>query len=226
MTHDPLLQDFSALTGVVVLLGGTFDPVHNGHLQMAEVALREIPDASSVVFIPAHQNPLKANAPVASDADRMTMLKLALADNRRLFLSSLEIDRGGVSYTFDTLSAIRDAVDPAVELVWLVGADQLAGLHRWHNLQGIFNLATVQVLGRLGITESDLPGLTAELPEPFRAALRGRFIPFTTEVAATEIRRAIEVGELQRIATLLPDAVYDFISRTGLYGAAHTNRDH
>ena len=225
MTHDPLLIDFSALTGVVVLLGGTFDPVHAGHLRMAEVALGEIPGASSVVLIPAHQNPLKPNAPVATDSDRVEMLRLALADNPRLFVSTIEIDRGGRSYTFDTLTQIRAAVASAVKLVCLLGADQLAGLHRWHNLEGIFNLATVKVLGRAGITELELPGLTAELPEPIRAELQSNFIPFTTEVAATEIRRAIGVGELQKVAPLLPPAVYEFISRTRLYGARHSNHN-
>jgi nicotinate-nucleotide adenylyltransferase len=224
MTHDPLLKDFSALTGVVVLLGGTFDPVHNGHLRMAEVALQELPGASSVVFIPAYHNPLKSNAPVASDADRIEMLRLALADNPRLFVSSIEIDRGGVSYTFDTLSQIRAAVGPAVRLVCLLGADQLAGLHRWRNPEGIFSLATVKVLGRSGITESELSGLTADLPAQLRAALQGNFMPFTTEVSATQIRHAIGTGDSQRAAALLPPAVYEFITRTGVYAAQKHNR--
>src|SRR5438309_11834352 len=123
------------------VLGGTFDPPHHGHLVAAQEAALEL-DLESVVFLPARQNPLKQGERVSDAEDRCQMVQLAIADNPRFALSRADLDRPPPSYTVDLLRTLH-AEQPDRELFFLVGADILPELPRWHLQQEILRLATL-----------------------------------------------------------------------------------
>jgi nicotinate-nucleotide adenylyltransferase len=158
----------------IVLFGGTFDPVHVGHLRVAlEVA--EALDAE-VRLMPAHVPPHRP-APVADAAVRVAMLECALAGQSRLTLEARELRREGPSYTFDTLRELRAELPPKQPLALLLGADAFAGLPTWHRWRELFELAHFVVHTRPGHT----PALTPEL---------------ATQVASRRVRDPAEIARL------------------------------
>lgn len=186
------------------LFGGSFDPVHCAHLAVAQSALEQT-DADTVVFIPAAQSPLKANAALASGDDRLAMLRLATAGEPRFEVDRSELERGGTSYTIDTVSAFR-CRHPAAGLYWILGADQMALLPRWHRIGEIAAELTFIVLRRPGhsVTIPAIPGLRCiEIDASLMAH------------SSSEIRRRLAAGEGS--VGLLPPSVEAFISSRGLY---------
>src|SRR6185312_5548796 len=131
----------------IAILGGTFDPVHIGHLRVAWEAAEAL-DAQ-VRLIPAQVPPHRA-APVATAEQRVRMLQLALAGQQRLMLDTRELDRAGPSYTFDTLQSLRAEFGDTRALILLLGADAFAGLPTWHRWRELFELAHIVVLTRPG----------------------------------------------------------------------------
>lgn len=130
-----------------ILYGGTFDPVHNGHLAVAEAAVAEF--ACDVALVPAADPPHRA-APGADASERAAMLELAIAGHPRLHVDRRELRRQGPSYTVDTLGEVRAAIGPGTPLAWLLGEDALAGLPQWHRWRELFNLAHLLVAVRPG----------------------------------------------------------------------------
>ena len=129
----------------VGVFGGTFDPVHFGHLAIANAALEEL-QLDRVIFVPAKRSPLKEQAPEASGADRLAMLRAATRDEPRFSVSTLELDRDGPSFTVDTLDALQKEGD----LFLIVGSDALADFSRWRDAGKIRSLATVVAATRPG----------------------------------------------------------------------------
>ena len=220
--HDPLVRDFRSLGGKIALLGGTFDPVHKGHLAMGETILAKT-GADAVVFVPVRQNPLKANPPVASDADRVEMLKRGLLADRRMFVSTIETEREGISYTVDTLRQVKGLARMGAELMYVCGADQLESFHKWRDVEGILSLATVYVLGRDGITAADVDRLASALPAETRKVLADNFIPFSLPAAATNIRNSLQAGQAPAEVALLTPEVASYIESHGLYRERRKN---
>jgi nicotinate-nucleotide adenylyltransferase len=182
------------------ILGGTFDPIHLGHLRAAETA-REALALESVAFVPAHLPPHRPEA-TASARDRFAMLALATAGNSRFGVSDLELEREGPSYTVDTLRALR-ASNPGAEMVLIVGSDTFPEMSTWRDHETVFALATVAVVGRPG---------AAALPDGRQAiAVEGAGLP----ISSTEIRR--RVGQRRSIRYLVVDAVAEYIEKRGLY---------
>ena len=141
----------------IALYGGAFDPVHIAHLQLARsVLVQEI--VGRVLFIPAAHSPLKRHGPLASDSQRLEMLRLATADEPRFSVSDYEIKRGGVSYSYRTVEHFCSQM-PGAQLFWILGADQFEQLDQWREAA---KLATVSflVFGRRG-TPCATPVLTA-----------------------------------------------------------------
>lgn len=128
------------------VFGGTFDPVHYGHLLLAECA-REEAQLDEVWFVPAQQSPFKTDAPSASGKHRAEMLRLAVAGHPAFKVNELELQRTGPSYTVDTLAAIHDE-HPDAELFLIMGADSLADLHRWKEPARILQLSTIIAMNR------------------------------------------------------------------------------
>lgn len=182
------------------LFGGSFDPIHHGHLITATRAAEAV-KLDRVWFIPAARSPLKPGDQVASARDRRAMLRLALRGNRLFDSCDLELVRGGTSYTIDTLREIRSRT-PA-QLFLILGADAARLLPRWKSVDEVRRLAQVIIVSRPG----------DRLPEraPRTHALR---LP-ALEISSTEIRSRVR----QRLSVryLVPDSVERYICRKGLY---------
>jgi nicotinate-nucleotide adenylyltransferase len=192
------------------ILGGTFDPVHNGHLYIAN-ALRAALDLERVVWVPAGRPPHKTGQIVSSDRDRLAMLELALAGSATDQISTIDIERSGPSYTADTLEIFAERFTPA-RLFFLMGEDSLRDLPTWHDPERLLQAAELAVAARPGV-DADLESVVRRVPK-----VQGRvhLIP-TKEVAisSSDIRRW--VGEHQSIQGLVPAAVEAYIRDHGLY---------
>jgi nicotinate-nucleotide adenylyltransferase len=186
------------------LLGGSFDPPHLGHLLAAGDA-HEALALDRLVFIPAAVQPLKAGQVGASSAQRLAMAQLLVGDDPRFEVSSVEIDRGGLSYTVDTLRTLA-AAWPSAELHWLVGADVLESFAKWKEPAAIMELATLVVMQRAG---GESPNL-ASLPGRPRLLATRRI-----DISSTEIRE--RVRQEKSIRGFVPEAVAAFISAERLY---------
>ncbi|GIW73474.1 MAG: putative nicotinate-nucleotide adenylyltransferase [Planctomycetota bacterium] len=201
------------MRAAVGILGGSFDPVHRGHLALAAGARARL-GLERVLLVPAGQQPLKRQGPVASPADRLRMLQLAVAEAGAqdwLQICTLELERPGPSYTVDTLQALRARLGGETELVFVAGADVLRDLQGWRRLDRVLELARFVVCSR--------PGFAAELPP----ALRGRIEHLelaTPQVSSSAVRAAIAAGELERARAMVPAAVWRYIQERGLYRAA------
>ena len=187
------------------IFGGTFDPVHIGHLVVAERA-REDKALDRVVFVPCAVPPHKLGEAISSDQQRMEMLRLALAGNHRFELSDIELKRGGVSYTVDTLRDFR-GIYPEDDFFLLVGADNIREFHTWRDPYRIAALATILVLTRPGY----VPSLDESMPQD-RIELCE--VP-EVGVSSTDIRRRISLGKGCRY--LLPEGVEEYARRHALY---------
>ena len=190
------------------LLGGSFDPPHIGHLLSAGDA-HEALALDRLVFIPAGVQPLKAGQACASAEQRLAMTRLLVAGDMRFEVSAIEIDRGGLSYTVDTLSTLA-AAWPGAELFWLVGVDVLTSFPKWKEPDRIVQLATLVVLKRVGTEGSDgAPDLSSIPGEPRLLATR------RIDISSTEIRDRVREGK--SIRGFVPEAVADFIAAERLY---------
>jgi nicotinate-nucleotide adenylyltransferase len=196
------------------IFGGSFDPVHYGHLLLAE-SCREQCRLDAVWFIPAAVPPHKQHHKLSSDADRVEMLKLAIGGQEAFSVYKWEIERGGVSYTVETLQHLQGE-DSARELFLLMGADSLADLPTWREPARICELAIPAVVSRAGSPTPD-DTVLAKLMPPERLALarNSRVEMPTIALSATEIRRRVAAGESIRYRT--PRAVEKYIETHGLY---------
>ncbi len=190
-------------TGV---LGGTFDPPHVGHLRMARLAQAQL-GLDRVLFVPCCQQPLKGTLPVASAFHRAAMVALALAGKDSWLLDVRELDRGGISYTAETLEALATAY-PRDHFFLIVGGDSLRTFRQWHRHPDILVAAELAVVPR-GTAAADL----GELPKKRIHTLRGRHLP----VSSTQVRQRLAQGE--PVPGLVPQAVAAYIQRQGLYGS-------
>jgi nicotinate-nucleotide adenylyltransferase len=189
------------------VLGGTFDPIHLGHLIISEEA-RSCLQLEEVVFVPTGDPWMKEGQPLSPAHHRFNMVRLATSSNPFFRASPVEIDRPGPTYTVDTLRALVDEYGPEVELFFILGADAFAGFHRWKDPQGILHLAKLAVVNR--------PGLGAIDPEPPVSPDRLVRVQGTNiEISATDIRRRVAEGG--SIRYLVMDEIARYISSTGLY---------
>ena len=184
------------------IYGGTFDPVHHGHLLLARDALEQL-RLDAVLFVPCGQSPLKSLKPRATDARRLAMLRLALKGSPRFWLTRCELDRPAPSYAYDTALEIREAF-PRADLFWLIGADQLAALDKWHRPDDLRRLVTFVVLPRGETAAKAAPGTVLSLPQPRRV-----------DISATEIRHRVK--SRLPIDHLVPAPIAAYIKRHGLY---------
>jgi len=196
------------------LFGGSFDPVHRGHLELARCC-QAAARLDEVWFIPAATQPLKERGPVASDLDRVAMLGLAVVDEPTWRVSEIELGRGGVSYTVDTLRAIQ-LQQPHAELFFMMGADSLHDFPRWREPEEILKLATPLVVARAGEPPPDFTSLGGLCSGDRIEAIRAAQVPMpATPISSSEIRSRAARGE--SIAELVPPVVRQFIQDQKLY---------
>ncbi|WP_301100758.1 nicotinate-nucleotide adenylyltransferase [Propionivibrio sp.] len=210
------------------VFGGTFDPVHNAHLRLAEEALDRL-GLAQVRWIPAGQPACRA-APLVSAAQRLEMVRLAIAGNPRFELDSAEVDAAQSSYTVPTLERLRQTAACGAQrpLVLLVGADAFAGLPAWHRWESLLALAHIAVAHRPGfpVDAASLPGALASIyKERYRpdaaalaAAPAGCIVNFAMtqlDISATKVRALLSKGHSTRY--LIPDALVTYIHDHHLY---------
>ena len=179
------------------VFGGTFDPVHVGHLAIALAAL-ESAQLDRIVFVPARRSPLKDRGPDAGEADRLLMLEAAVKGEPRFAVSRVELEREGPSYTVDTLEALR----ADGELFLILGSDALADFPRWRSPERIRALAKILVARRPGAPEPDAPWAQA-------------FDAPSLDISSREMRARASRGLSLRY--LVPDDVWRHIEHKGIY---------
>ncbi|MDP2169841.1 MAG: nicotinate-nucleotide adenylyltransferase [Rhodocyclaceae bacterium] len=209
------------------ILGGTFDPVHNAHLALAQAALDRL-GIAQVLWIPAGQPPHRA-APRVAPADRLAMVQAAIAAEPRFLLDASEVASQAPSFTVHTLQRLRRQYGPIRPLVLLMGADAFLGLPLWYRWQELFGLAHLAVATRPGFPLVNLPPpLAAAMtdrhcldPEGVAVAPSGRILTFELiagTVSATEVRGLLAASAPDTaLSTLLPPAVLDYIHQHSLY---------
>jgi nicotinate-nucleotide adenylyltransferase len=192
------------------IFGGSFDPVHNGHLELARCCQRQAA-LDEIWFTPTAIQPLKHGGPQATNPQRLEMLHLAIADQWSWRVCKLEVERGGFSYTVDTLRQIHTEM-PDAELFFLMGADALRDLPHWKEPAEIFGLAAPLVVRRTGRAQADYAALTKLCSTDRPPQLID--MPEMPE-SSTEIRQRIAAGD--SIDGQLPLAVANYIAKDNCY---------
>lgn len=210
------------------ILGGTFDPIHNGHLRLAQEALEQC-GLTAIRFIPGGTPPHRT-APYASAAQRLDMVRLAVQGNKAFVLDECEIYRTDPCYTVDTLGALRAELGTQQPLCLLMGGDAFLSLHTWHEWKSLFELSHIVVMQRVGHPLGNaINGANEALREEYRARLApaprvlhdspaGAILVVNMpalEISATDIRN--RCAENKNVHYLLPDAVADYIQLHHLY---------
>ncbi len=210
-------------SGDLVLLGGTFDPIHYGHLRAVE-EVRQALGIARILLIPAGHPPHR-QSPWADARHRLEMTRHAVARHPHIAVSAVEIERPGPSYTVETLRALRSERPEAV-LAMVIGMDAFLRFDTWHDWEEILDLTHLVVTGRPGWPAAELPeGLRQTLYQrrcdragALRAQPGGKILFHTVtalEISATQIRSLLARGHSPRF--LLPDVVLDYIEAEGLY---------
>ena len=197
------------------IMGGTFDPIHYGHLVTAEQA-REALDLDLVLFMPSGNPAFKQDQEVSSPEDRYAMTVLATAANPAFYASRFEIDRPGITYTVDTLRALRAAYDDDVELYFITGADAIMDILTWHNAQEMASLATFIAATRPGYDINKACLRIESSGFPFDV----RYIEIPAlAISSTNIRTRVAEGKSVRYLT--SESVIGYINKNDLY--THAN---
>jgi len=194
------------------VLGGTFDPVHNGHLVVAEELGRKL-GLEEVLFVPAGQPWMKEGTAISPAEHRLEMLLLATASNPRFNVSTIELERDGPTYSVDTIAELKDSLSARTGIYVMVGFDALAELPRWKEPGRLLEMCQVVGFRRPGHEELDMRALNAAVPgAPERIMIVD--VP-AVDISATEIRRRVSRG--LSISNMVPEEVERYIAENGLY---------
>ncbi|MBA7700900.1 putative nicotinate-nucleotide adenylyltransferase [subsurface metagenome] len=194
------------------VLGGTFNPIHRGHIIIAEETRTQL-DLAEVHFVPTAQTPLKEDSSILSAEHRVQMVCLAIADYPHFKLSTIEIDRPGPSYTVDTITELWDKLGAENELFFIVGCGSLAQFSQWKEPSRIIQMCRLVAVPRPGYSLPDLNSLEAVIP-----GLSERLIVLDKpeiDISATEIRKRVAQG--LSIRHLAPEPVEEYINKNRLY---------
>lgn len=199
----------------IALFGGTFDPIHHGHLIVARAVAEQL-DCERVVFVPAPNPPHKMGSDLSDAAHRLEMAKLAIAGEPRFEVSDIELRRSGPSYTILTVQAYRQTIGPDVPLAWIVGGDSLSELHTWYRVGELVDLCRIVTAVRPGYETPDLSVLRQRLGDGQIARLVGDILTTPRiDISSTDIRRRIREGRSVRY--LLPEPVIEYLNTHKLY---------
>ena len=196
----------------VGIMGGTFDPIHFGHLLLAESA-REIFELEKVLFIPSARPPHKVENQITPDAHRLMMTYLATQSNKFFQVSPMEFLREGLSYTLDTIDALHEKFGAGTELFFIIGSDSMADLYKWHKAR--------ELVAKVHFISAARPGVEVNLEEMenFFGAENmqhiHQIISPELEISSTEIRERVKTG--RSIKYLVPKVVEEYILKERLY---------
>jgi len=192
-------------------MGGTFDPIHLGHLAMAE-SVREIFSLDEILFIPSARPPHKVEKNITPEVHRLMMTYLATQSNEKFQVSPVEILREGLSYTLDTMNELEKKFGSDTELFFIIGADSMADLPKWHKAKELVSKVHFIATTRPG-TEVDLEGLKNYFGDSakniYQVATAG------LEISSTDIRERVRTGK--SIKYLVPEVVEEYILKENLY---------
>lgn len=196
------------------LIGGTFNPIHTGHLIISEYIKGKFP-LDKVIFIPTNNPPHKEMEGVISAFHRYKLALLATENNQDFEVSNIELEREGKSYTIDTINEFKKLY-PNDELYFLIGGDTLYKLIEWHNIEQLFQVIDFIVIGRDGFSNDDILNKIKELKDNYGARIDFVDGPII-EISSTEIRENIKNDH--SIKYLVPEKVEDYIYYNKLYSA-------
>jgi nicotinate (nicotinamide) nucleotide adenylyltransferase len=196
----------------VGVLGGTFDPVHSGHLVIAEEARLKL-KLNKVLFLPAGQPWLKTNRKIIPAVHRIEMLKRAIADNASFELSTMEVDRPGPSYSVDTVAALQQQLGAGAKIFFLIGWDSLAELPQWKEPARLIQLCKLVAVTRPGFSRPDLKSLEPSIPGITQSVVWLDIPPI--DISSSDIRDRVAQG--LSIHRLVPDDVESYIAENKLY---------
>jgi len=194
------------------VLGGTFDPIHNGHLIIAEAARARL-DLAEVLFVPAGLPWLRTNIPLTAAEHRVQMVRLAIGNKPYFKLSTMEVERAGPSYTVDTITELKGRLGAGDELFFILGWDSLAGLPQWREPERLVKMCYLVAVPRPGYPKPDIKSLEAAIP-----GLAQRVILLDTpeiDISGSEIRKRVAQG--LAIGQFVPEPVDRYIREQGLY---------
>lgn len=194
------------------IMGGTFNPIHLGHLLLAEAALSQA-GLDKIMFLPSGFSYMKQETGVLSADHRMKMVELAISDNPAFFASDIEIRRAGNTYTCDTLLQLKKE-NPKNAYFFIMGADCLFTIETWKQPQCIFDNCTILAAVRNGVALSLMQEKCSYLSEKYRAEIKLLSFP-ETAISSTDIRELVLNGG--SIRYMVPDAVRMYIEENGLY---------
>ena len=199
--------------GSIAIFGGSFDPIHLGHLHLAEL-IREEFDLDEVIFMPLGQPPHKTLSSNISSDQRFEMVELATNSNTYFKASRLEIDRAGYTYTAHTLGEVRESLSPGTTLYFIIGADSLTQMHNWKTPEQLFRLCEIIAISRQGIDDEKISSAMTALADEFGAKIHLINKP-TYPISSTDIRNRIKAG--LSINYFVPSAVLEYINKNRLY---------
>lgn len=201
------------LNGKIGIIGGTFDPIHHGHLIAAQWAKEEL-NLDKVIFIPAANPPHKEGQEILDEKYRYIMVSLAIKDNPHFTVSDHEIQRGGKSYTIDTLKHFKK-VYPDSELLFIMGLDSLLSLDTWKDVEGLMQLCTFVAATRPGYDIDKSEKIFEKLPPGIKDKIIFLEIP-ELEISSTLIRDRVRQGK--SIKYLVPEVIEQYIYENNIYG--------
>ena len=196
----------------VGIMGGTFNPIHIGHLIIAEAAY-EAYDLDEVLFVPSGVSYMKDQSEILDAKKRVHMTGLAIEDNPHFALSTIEIDRDGNSYSYETLETLRKQ-NPNTEYFFLVGSDTLFALETWKHPEILLPSCTILVAVRNGVPMEKMQEHAKYLEEKFGGSIQLLTTP-NIEISATDIRNRIAAN--RNVKYFVPDSVLQFIEKNSLY---------
>ncbi len=201
----------------IILFGGTFDPVHLGHTKVIKHCAEHI-GAERTVFIPAKRSPHKKEFPLASNADRIKMISLAIEGASGFEVSDCELKRDLTGYTLDTVKYFREVYGEQVRLYWLVGADAVKDLGEWHGVEELIEVCDLSVMYRGGFEKPCFCGLKAIFsPERIKKLQENVICTPLINISSTQIRQNLSHGA--EVQDMVAPAVMDYIKRNHLYSS-------
>lgn len=195
------------------IIGGSFDPTHYGHLLLAEQAA-DGAGLDRVVFMPARISPFKIGKASASEKDRYTMASLAIKDNDKFDLSDIELKKGGVSYTYDTLLTCQSIFGEDTKIFFICGTDSFLSLEHWFEAESIFRKFSLIVGSRPRYKDKSRDDMVKKLEEKYETKVTRIHMP-KIDISSTDIKKRLNEG--RSIKYLLPPAVEEYIYEHGIY---------